>query len=294
VYRKTITVESKPKREGQKSRSFSVELLAYVLANDLWELGPGAKDRAYRPVLLLYAGTDQASRAFSANLRCGRPAVAAGTSSLTTRFEVPRSAGFRYDTVSREGATLTLAYLPSVFSFQPATSETEEIAFLCLPPTWWVDEEARAVEPTMEDDAREAAIAAYFVAYLDQRSPLPIANDLGFHLKLYRAALEEPWCQKSSGSEWDPGRLFHLGLETAGFETALHCRVDHETFAQFLKNQTAAHLPPEQETNDHGTPYLHRPRRVLPDSLHAPAQLGLFSELRGPEEAPRPGRSVRR
>jgi hypothetical protein len=118
VDRKTLTIESKPKREGQKSRSFSVELLAYVLANDLWELGSGAKDRSFRPVLLLYAGTDQASRAFSANLRSGRPAIVQDNSSLTTRFEVPRSAGFRYDTVSREGATLTLAYLPSVLSFQ--------------------------------------------------------------------------------------------------------------------------------------------------------------------------------
>lgn len=276
MYRKTITVESKPKREGQKSRSFSVELLAYVLANDLWELGSGAKERSYRPVFIAYAGTDQGSRAFSANLRCGRPAAVTGNSSLTTRFEVPRSAGFRYDTVSREGATLTLAYLPSVFSFQPATSDSEEIAFLCLPPTWWVDEQAQAIEKSVGHDAREAAIAAYFVAYLDQRSPLPIANDLGFHLKLYRAALKEPWCQTSSGSEWDPGRFFHLGLETIGFETALHCRVDHQTFAQFLTNQTALHLPSEQETTDHGTPRIYRPRRVLPDSVYPSAQLSLF------------------
>ena len=276
MYRKTLTIESKPKREGQKSRSFSVELLAYVLANDLWELGSGAKERSFRPVLLLYAGTDQASRAFSANLRSGRPAMVAGNTSLTTRFEVPRSAGFRYDTFAREGATLTLAYLPSVFSFQPATSEVDEVSFLCLPPTWWVDEQARVIGQTMGRDAREAVIAAYFVAYLDQRSPLPIANDLGFHLKLYRAALKEPWCQMGSGSEWDPGTLFHLGLDAAGFETALHCKVDHPTFAQFLKTQTAAHLPTEQETTDHGTTAIYRPRRVLPDAVPAAAQFGLF------------------
>lgn len=120
--RKTITVETKPQREGQKSRSFSVELLAFILANDLWELGGGAKERQYRPVLMAYAGTDQGSRAFSANLRGGRPATVETRSSLTTRFEIPRSAGFRYETFSREGATLTLAYLPSVFSLQPPTT----------------------------------------------------------------------------------------------------------------------------------------------------------------------------
>jgi hypothetical protein len=276
VHRKTITVESKPQREGQKSRSFSVELLAFLLANDLWELGAGAKERSHRPLLLAYAGTDQASRAFSANLRSGRPAVVAGNSHLATRFEVPRSAGFRYETLSREGATLTLAYLPSVFGLQPASTDAADIAFVCLAPTWWVEEEAQALRPSMGSDAREAAVAAYFVAYLDQRSPLPIANDLAFHLKLYRAAREEPWCQTSSGTEWSPGRLFHIGLEAVGFETALYCNVNHRTFSEFLKTQTAAHLPPEQEAF-HGTTRIHRPRRVLPDPVHAAAQPRLFA-----------------
>jgi hypothetical protein len=271
VDRKTITVETKPQREGQKSRSFSVELLAYVLANDLWELGAGGKERHLRPVFLAYAGTDQASRAFSANLRAGRPAVVAGNSHSITKLEVPKSAGFRFETYSREGATLTLAYLPAVFSFQQPAADSGNISFLCLPPTWWVDEQVEATEEAVGKDAREAAVAAYFVALLDQRSPLPIANDLEFHLKLYRAALEQPWCQQSSGSEWSPGRLFHTGLEAIGFEPALYCNVDPATFAEFLKAQTSLHLPSEQETI-HGTTSIRRPRRLLPDSVHAAAQ----------------------
>jgi hypothetical protein len=275
VHRKTLTVESKPQREGQKSRSFSVELLAYVIANDLWELGSTAKERCYRPVFMAYAGTEQGSRAFAANLRCGRSAVVQDTG-LTTRFELPRSAGFRYETFSQAGATLTLAYLPSVFSFQPAVADSGSISFLCIPPTWWVDEQAETATRTMGADAREAAIAAYFVAYLDQRSPLPIANDLGFHLKLYRAALEEDWCCLSSGSESRPGSLFHIGLESVGFEPAIYCQVDHSRFAQFLKTQTASHLPRFKEVLTYGTPGIHRPRRVLPDSRRPAVQLSLF------------------
>jgi hypothetical protein len=273
VNRKTITVETKPQREGQKSRSFSVELLAYVLANDLWELGAGGKERNHRPVFMAFAGTDQASRAFSANLRSGRPAVVAGHSHQVTKFEVPKSAGFRFETHSREGATLTLAYLPPIFSFQPPTADSGSLAFLCLPPTWWVDEQAQAIGEAMGEDSREAAVAAYFVALLDQRSPLPIANDLGFHLKLYRAALDEPWCQQGSGTEWSPGRLFHTGLDSVGFEPALYCNVDPATFAQFLKAQTALHLPSEQETI-HGATPIRRPRRLLPDPVYAAAQAG--------------------
>ena len=57
MYRRTILIESKPQREGQKSRAFSVELLAWVLANPLWELGGTAKERVYRPAFLAFAGT---------------------------------------------------------------------------------------------------------------------------------------------------------------------------------------------------------------------------------------------
>jgi hypothetical protein len=249
--------------------------LGYVLADDLWELGSGAKDRQHRPVFLAYAGTDQASRAFSANLRAGRPAVIADRSSLVTKLEIPKSAGFRFQTFSREGATITLAYLPAVFSFRPTAADSGNISFLCLPPTWWVDEQEKAIEEAMGEDAREAALAAYFVAYLDQRSSLPIANELGFHLKLYRAALEESWCLKTSGSASIPGRFFHTGLESIGFEPALYCNVDPSTFADFLKAQTAAHLPSEQETKHHGTTPIRRPWRLLPDAVHSAAQAGV-------------------
>ncbi len=199
--------------------------------------------------------------------------MVAGNNS-TTKFEVPKSAGFRYETFSRAGATLTLAYLPGVFGFQPPSADSGNIAFLCLPPTWWVEEQTQAIRPAMGADAREAALAAYFIAYLDQRSPLPIANDLSFHLNLYRAARGEPWCQTSSGEDWCPGKLFHVRLEAIGYEPALYCNVDHATFAEFLKAQTAAHLPSEQETT-HGTTPIRRPRRVLPDTARVAAQAGL-------------------
>lgn len=273
--RKTLTIESKPQREGQKSRSFSVELLAYVLANDLWDLGSGAKDRFHRPVFIAYAGTEQSSRAFSANLRSGRPALLEGNGP-TIRFEIPRSAGFRYETFSQAGATLTLAYLPAVFSFQPALPDSDDITFLCLPPTWWVDEQVRTIGRTNGQEARDAAIAAYFLAYLDQRSTLPIANDLEFHLKLYRSALEQNWCLRSSGFEWSPGKLFHQGLDTVGFEAGIYCKVDQSAFAQFLKAQTAAHIPREKEIVHHGTTRIRRSGRLLPNTLCPPAQLSLF------------------
>jgi hypothetical protein len=298
MYRKTILIDSKPQREGQKSRTFSVELLAWVLANPLWELGGTAKERVYRPAFLAFAGTSSASRSFVANLQGGRPALE-GTQGSGLRFEIPRSAGFRYESVSQPAGTLTLAYLPHVFSMHPGTTEEASISFVSMPPTAWVDEQVATISATLGSDAREAAIAAYFVAYLDARTPLPIANDLRFHLELFRAAKQEPWCSLSEGDGTSPdGDFFATGVSGIGFEAPVLCNVTPAVFAQFLAQQTAKHLPRElsNEVNLHGTSSLHRPGRVLPYTGPSPAQLGLFDDLFPPgvEEPSRPRRSLRR
>ena len=275
LYRRTITVESKPASEGQKSTSFSVELLAWVLANPLWPLGSTGRDNTFRPVFFAYAGSTSAARAFQANLQLGRVAVdAAGN----CRFEIPRSAGFCYETTSRGEGTLTLVYLPHLFSLQPATTDAAHISFLCMPPTAWVETQARAIARPMGSEAREAAIAAYFVAYLDARSTLPIANDLRFHLELYRAAKTQPWCSASEGSVSDPGELFAEGLSGIGFEPPVMCSVTPDVFAQFLARETAKNLPKQQahEVIQHGTTRIHRSRRVLSRSQAPSAQLSLF------------------
>jgi hypothetical protein len=240
----------------------------------MWELGSSNRENIYRPVFFAFAGSSSAARAFQANLQSGRVAADAGG----YRFEVPRSAGFRYEPTSRSEGTLTLVYLPHLFSMQPATSDAGNLSFLCMPPTAWVDEQAKAIARSMGSEAREAAIAAYFVAYLDARSALPIANDLRFHLALYRAAREQPWCLGPEGSVSRPGELFAEGLSGLGFEPPLMCNVSPEVFAEFLAQQTAKNLPKEQlsEVIQHGTTRIDRPRRVLSRSKAPSAQLSLF------------------
>ena len=296
MYRKTINIESKPASEGQKSRSFSVELLAWVVASSMWELGSTSKERTHRPVFMAFAGTGSAAQAFKANLQFGRPAVEA-VQSCGLRFEIPRSAGFRYESTGQGGASLTLVYLPHVFSHQPGTSEEESISFVTMPPSAWVDEQAASIGASFGSEAREAALAAYFVAYLDARTPLPIANDLKFHLALFRAAKEQPWCSVSQGCDTNPGPLYAEGVSGVGFEPPVLCNVSPAEFAQFLAQQTARHLPRERRNEEtlHGTSSLSRPRRFLPHAGPSPTQLCLFGGLQpaGVEKRARPGRSVR-
>ncbi|HEX4960939.1 MAG TPA: hypothetical protein VF173_08885 [Thermoanaerobaculia bacterium] len=281
VTRRTISIETKPTQEGRKTRTFSVDLLAWVLANPMWSLGSTSKERTHRPVLLAFAGSTSAARAFQANLQAGHTA-SEPNKGCGLRFEVPRSASFRYESTSKEDGTLTLVYLPSVFSLRPPTTEVDSLSFVCMPPSAWVDAQAATLARAMGSDAREAAIAAYFVAFLDAHTALPIANDLRFHLALFRAARKEPWCRIPDGSESDPGDLFAQGLPGIGFEPPVMCNADPAAFAEFLALQTARHLPRElqpQEVFPHGKTPVHRSRRVLPRSAAPAAQLSLFGAL---------------
>jgi hypothetical protein len=263
----------------------------------MWELGSTSKERTHRPVFMAFAGTGSASRSFKANLQAGRTAVEA-VQGGRLRFEIPRSAGFRYESTGQGDASLTLVYLPHVFSMKPGTCEEASIAFVAMPPTAWVDEQAMAIGSAMGSEAREAALAAYFVSYLDARTPLPIANDLRFHLALFRAAKEQPWCAVSSGFDTNPGSLFAAGVSGVGFEPPVLCDVSPSTFAKFLAEQTAKHLPCEQpnEVTLHGTSSIYPSRRLLPHAGPPAAQLCLFGGLQpaGVEEPARSGRSVRR
>jgi hypothetical protein len=273
---KPVVIESKPLKEGNKSRIFRADILCAIAAPSLWELGSTGKENTVRPVFLAYAASEQESRAFTANLRAGLAAVEDGSQAYKLRFEIPRSAGFRFDAYTREGGTLTLAYLPAAFSLQPSTCEQDMIRFLFMPPSWWVDREAESL-PELGQCAKEAAAAAYFVAYLDQRSPLPIANDHRFHLELYRAALASDWCHGAESSARDYNRLYAEGFDTLGFEPPALVSIDHHRFSEFLAEQTARHLPREQEAPTHGKTRIPGARRLLPHSSGAAAQLGLFA-----------------
>lgn len=275
LFLQPVVIETKPTKEGQKTRSFRADLMAVVAANKMWEYGGTQKDRTCRPVFLAYAATDQEARAFTANIRTGRPAVQERSGSGGDRWEIPRSAGFRFETFSSEGATLTLGFLPSIFALQPGTVDQTRIEFISMPPTWWVEEQAAEIRSEMGADAEDAAIAAYFVAYLDLRSPLPVANHLSFHLGLYRAAQEQPWCFAASRNERD--FLYAEGVDAVGFSKPVAVQATHEQFAAFLAEYTAAHLPKDrEEVISHGTPRIASPRRVLSHARRAASQLGLF------------------
>jgi hypothetical protein len=220
------------RKDDPKGRTFTVHYVASIQAPGIC---PPAGNGTLRPVLLAYAGSSSAVRAFTANLRSGLTAA-----TTDHRYELLRSLGYRYQLTSpAQGQALVIAYLPELFHLQPGVQEHDALRFVCAPPRWWLDRQAELLAPEFGGDARDHALAMAFVARLDARTPLPIANDPAFHHGLFQLALEEPWIETGE----DRQILTFDGLDALGLADPVLCDVPKRLFADFLASATARLLP---------------------------------------------------
>jgi hypothetical protein len=220
------------KPDDPKGRTFTVHYVASIEAS---EWSPPAGNGTVRPVLLAYAGSSSAVRAFTVNLRCGLNAATA-----SRRYELLRSLGYRYQLTSpKPGRALAIAYLPDLFHLQPGVQDHDALRFVSAPPRWWLDRQEALLRPSYGSLARDHARAVAFVARLDARSPLPIANDPAFHHALYLRALEESWIATGDDRDVFAGD----GLDALGLESPVLCDVSQKTFGEFLASVTAEVLP---------------------------------------------------
>jgi len=249
--------EASPKKKHQrKSRIFSVRLLGYLAANALWDAPTSGKH--IRPAWIAYLGTDQELRPFTANFRGGQPALTYSGKTLA----MPKKSAHRWVTQRVPGASVTMAYLPELFHLEPAIVD-EHCRFIFAPPRWWVEAQAATLTAEFGDDAHDAARAALFTAFLDRRTPMPIVNDLRFHLQLYRAALE--------ASRNHPRAFGHAGRDGShlsgshdpgcGLETPLAVYLSQDTLRRFIVEQTALFHQQELAAGRHR---FAPPRPLLP------------------------------
>lgn len=231
MHRQTLVIAPKDdaagatrrRRTAAKSRRFKAELIAYVEADGLWK-GGEASTQHIRPVWLMVAGTDQEMPAFAANLRAGRKAELvkdhANSSSSATCLELLRSAGYRYTwqylSLDNLRCAVLTAYLPELCQFDPGLVDPALVAFVMLPPRWWVEEQrATLVADTAlcaellahadrlglthttrwghvfnpDEVLALAPVATLFAGYLDRRTSKPLPPDAAFALHLYLHAL---------------------------------------------------------------------------------------------------------
>ena len=254
----TLTIEKVERKKGQKrtkgqkpkTREFSVTQLGCVVANHLWELG--SAEKAMRPAWIAYTGSEQEVRAFTANFRGGHKARR-----RPFPLEIPKKAPHRWVTQRVGTATVTMAYIPELFHLDPGPPPGT-LTFLFMPPAWWLDEQEEELRGEFGERARDVARAAYFVAYIDRRSPLPVVHDLRFHLQLFEAARDESWTRELQRSN---SRFGWEGVTDCGLEEPIACHATHAEFETFLKSQTQKYF---EEEIKNGQTRLGADRRVLP------------------------------
>lgn len=243
----TLTIE--PKKAGGKGRSFRVQLLAMLTADHFW---PGGTKSAYRPVYLAYADTYQAVRAFTANLRTGRPATLRNRhgSEQARQVEVTRASGLRFPKPHRlpGGVAIQQAYLPALCDVESGKMP-ERVTFLFAPPEWWVAAQV-ARDPRIlalpEPLRRDAALGAYFCAHADARSPFPMIPDALFRRRLYLAAKAQPWVRSPEGNPYSPGPLWAYPDRPPGLAEVRLVDVSHDTWEALLRRETAAYFREER------------------------------------------------
>ena len=259
--------DGQPKQAGRKTRRFSVTRLGWMEADSAWDAG-STRD-VTRPVWLAYVGTEAANRAFTANLRAGRKATSDGE-----HFQIPRKAPHRWVHQRAGDGLVTVAYVPDLFHLD-VTSPKAHIEFLFAPPTWWIEEQAETLRSDFGPDAEDAARAALFAAFLDRRSPLPLLNDLGFQLRLYRQALEQEWlaeARPTSSTAHGRPALAAYDTDRCGLDTPRRIRLTQAELAAFLTALTHEHF---EEEIRHGSPRIPSTGRLLPYPDLAGVQLCL-------------------
>lgn len=212
--------------ETGKGRSFTAALLAYILADNLWQ--GGKHDENYRPAWMMIAASEHEATPFVENLRAGRRAVLADGSKQRNNkpaiFECLRSAGYRFEAQRHPEGTVWQAYLPDLFRLDPGMVDPQGITFIVSPlrdtPEWHAATAPAVVAPAVEhirkigyfgpgkhdrwesydkgypyptpEQVRELApLASFFAVYLARRTRAPLIPDPRFYLQLLIAMLRE-------------------------------------------------------------------------------------------------------
>ncbi len=257
--------EPKTPTASRKGRSFGAEKVCHITANAMWE-GGRADTQTIRPVLLRLLGTESGLRAFTANVRMGRPMeVPSGKSyghDAPTRYECLRSAKYTYTTQRTPDGAICTIYQSALLALDPGLMDPELISFVCLTPDWWtvaqfatIRQDAalcqalvragQLIDPDTKADTLLglAPHAMRVAAYLEKRTRRPMPAGIPFALALLLAAhqaglLEHAVAQSYSryavkNSKRRTG-LQEDGCAAAGIGQLCACRVSHQELDAFL------------------------------------------------------------
>lgn len=256
--------------KGDKGRSFSAELLAYVEANYLWEFGSSGD--ATRPIWMVVAGSEQEMRSFNANLLTGKKAeVDKGkhSSGSVTRYEILKSGNYLHYSRKIGNAVVTTYLLPDLLRIDPGMVDPKHIRFAILPTRAWVQAQtfdlaaARArilalagltledieslkrkydsigelFAPLLTDAGLHHLLAegSLFLAYLDRRCRYPLTFDPVFGAWLILISTHRRLLTR--GERTYAAAFKVEGVEHLNMSPGFGFHASHETFGEVLSEE---------------------------------------------------------
>ena len=245
----TLTILPEPQTTKRRSRKpagrrFSAQLLGHLALRDSERTTPVA------PAWIALLASEAQLRPFVANVQAGR----SFESSSHTTFAFPKGTAYRWLWQKVPTGSAAVAYRPDLFHLEPTGPLPSLVHFILAPDAAWLEQQALDLRPHLPDpsvDPREAARAALLAAFLDRRSPVPILRDLRFHLRLYRAALENGALRPATGDRY--GQLTQQNADAIGLDEPAGFWLTAEALKELLVAETQAHFR-----------QYPRPRRTLP------------------------------
>lgn len=264
-----VTVrDARIEQGGEKGRTFRAGLLASLDANGLWPGGDTANDVS-RPVLSVFAGSDQEMRSFVANLTSGRKVILGDRRSRGRGdvLEFQKSAGYEVAWQRTSVGSTATVFLPELFQLDPGMVDPRGVSFVAAPREGWLAEQevpgadaaaahAGRLGYTFSRDEDPSwffrslhSMSHYFVAMLDRRTRCPILADGRFYLQLLLAFLDAGNASLGSDSHYggdrgqfgrkhSPTRFVSVGAAQVGIWNPIAFRATHEEVDEVLSAQT--------------------------------------------------------
>ena len=231
--------------ESKSNRVFRVSLLHVVSMPYLMGYGERGVGLPLRPAMLSFAAGDAECRAFATNARGGKLIEArnqAGT--VECKIELMKYDGYRA-AVNRmaDGATAITLFSPSVFQLEARPED--RVAFGMAVPIHWVDGMVKSLAAAGglgKIPLREAAVAMWFVAYLDRRCRTPLLSTAEFSWRLWKSAIEKGFVHNATVGDRKKSATWVNPSQPIGLEVVAMIYADTDTVEDWIAKEVKRYV----------------------------------------------------
>lgn len=240
----TLVIESQAET-AKASKTLRASLLHVLSMPTLMGYSDRSPNLPLRPAMISFAAPDNECRSFAAGARATKRIEArnqAGTKEC--EIELLKGDGYRA-AVNRmvDGATAITLFSTQVFGLEARPSD--EVAFGMAVPTHWVDGMAKSLAAAGglgKIPMREAAVAMWFVAYLDRRCRTPLLATPEFSWLLWKSALDRKFAAYAATGDRKKAGTWVNPSPPIGLDVVASVKADTEEIEDWIAGETKSYM----------------------------------------------------